>query len=119
MKMTYQQYGGIIQDLDFDPGRWAWSGRLGLLHSYSAKKGRTQLLQPRLSFEKPIATKWRDILPASFNPCWQEVWLIRRPQKEADFLWSVYHCAIAVNAWWKQINDQIAIACQCCDTSEP
>ena len=56
-RTTYQQYAGIIQELDFDPGRWAWSGRLGLLHSYSVKKGRTQLLHPRLHLEKPIATK--------------------------------------------------------------
>ena len=37
-KPVYQQYGGVIQDLDLDPSYWAWGGRLGLLHLYSAKK---------------------------------------------------------------------------------
>ena len=56
-KKTFQQFGGIIVDFSFDPGRWAWYGNRGLLHTYSAKNGRTQLLEPRTRLEKPIVAK--------------------------------------------------------------
>ena len=94
-------------------------GKLGLSHLYSAKKGRTQILKPRLSLEKPITTKWRNILPPSYRPRWKEVWLPRRPKKEAGFIWSVYHCAIAVNAWRQQMDNQIIVTCACCTTGQP
>ena len=108
-KKTFQQFGGIIADLSFDPRRWAWSGNRSLLHTYSAKKGCTHLLEPRTRLEKPIAPKWNGVLPDLFQPKWKEVWIPCRPKKEARFLWSVYHYAIVINAWRSQMNDQIDV----------
>ena len=97
-KQTFLQYGGDIMILNFEPGRWHWSGNLGKLHSYSAKMGRTQILRHRTKLQKPIGPKWCGNLPPTFEPRWNEVWFPHRPQKDAGFIWSMYHCAIAVNA---------------------
>jgi hypothetical protein len=112
--LTYLLYVGIIQDLVFDPGRFHWTNNLGTLHSYSAKKGRSQILYPRVDLKRPIPEKWHGLLPASYKPNWKEVWVIRRPQKEAAFLWSVYHRAIAVNQWRAQMFNGIPATCVCC-----
>ena len=86
-------------------------GKIGLLHSYSAKMGSNKVIKPHITLEKPIGYKWRGELPITFQPRWNEVWFPRRPQKEAGFLWSIYHTAIAVNAWQNKINDQISDLC--------
>jgi hypothetical protein len=112
--LTYLLYAGIIQDLVFDPGRFHWTNNLGTLHSYSAKKGCTQILYPRVELKRLIPEKWPRLLPASYKPNWKEVWVIRRPQKEAAFLWSVYHRAIAVNQWRTQMFNGIPATCVYC-----
>ena len=114
----YLQYGGIIEELDFDVGKWKWSPGLGKLHSYTAKLGCTTIVHSRSFLEKPIGSKRHGALPISFQPKWQEVWLPYRPQKEAAFLWSVYHCAIAVNCWHAQVALHISILCIICPNHE-
>jgi hypothetical protein len=111
----FLMYAGIIQDLVFDPGRYHWRQNLGVLHSFSAKKGRTQILHQRPDLQRTIPDKWGGgLFPNSYKPNWKEVWLSRRPQKEAGFLWSVYHRAIAVNQWRSQMFRRISPLCVCC-----
>lgn len=106
-------YVGVISSLEFDPGRWAWPDKSPLL-SYSAKKGR-RLLSPRTSISRTIPDKWKGVLPASYKPKWSEVWKKNRPQKDAAFIWSLYHQAIAVNKWRAQISPTISDVCTSCD----
>jgi hypothetical protein len=113
---SYLQYAGVIASLDFDRGRWHWANQLGVLHSYSVSKGRSQILQPRHQLQRPIGLKWHGESPANFTPSWKDIWLSIRPQKEVGFLWSVVHCAIAVNTWCAQINNRIPTLCTCCTT---
>jgi hypothetical protein len=53
-------------------------------------------------------------LPTTYKPDWKEVWLSRRSQKEAGFLWSVYHRAIAVNQWRYQMFRRLSPLCVYC-----
>jgi hypothetical protein len=105
-------YVGLIAELWFDPGRWGW-GDKGGLRTNTTRLGR-KLLTPRSELARPIPMKWRGLLPATFKPRRYEVWSTNRPQKEAGFLWSLYHCAIAENCWRAQISDQISPLCPSC-----
>jgi hypothetical protein len=109
----YLQYAGVTGTLEFDPGRWHWANQIRVLHLYSVSKGRSQLLQPRRNLQRPISIKWNGKVLANFNPSWKEIWLSVRLQKEAGFIWSVVHCAIAVNSWKAQINNRIPSLCIC------
>jgi hypothetical protein len=92
-------FAGIIQDALYDPGHWGWLGKVQL-HAYTAKMDR-KLLNPRLQL--PMVEKWRRTLPDTYVPNWNEISIKTRPQKEAGFLWSVYHKAVAVNKWRARI----------------
>jgi hypothetical protein len=81
--------------------------------SYNTKLGRT-MLNLRRQLTKTIPEKWHGILPASYQPRWIDVWNKHRPQKDAGFLWSVFHCVVAVNAWRIVMALVIPIACLCC-----
>lgn len=102
--------------MEFDPWRWCWPDSSSF-HSYTAKKGRL-LLNPRLALERPIPEKWNNLLLASFFPNWQEVWNRCRP-KEARFLWSIYHGAVATNVWQARIAPHIDPSCTCYDMTTP
>jgi hypothetical protein len=56
-KTVHLLYGRVVQDLIFDPARYQWKNHLGRLHSFSMKKGRTQILYPCRSLVKPILKK--------------------------------------------------------------
>jgi hypothetical protein len=112
---SFKVFTGIVQDMLFDLGRYKWSGH-GLLHSYIAKLGR-KLLNPRQCLRRPMAEKWTRDLPLTFSPNWSEVWNKEQPQKEAAFVWLVYHKAVAVNQWRKQIFDEVDAQCICCPGS--
>jgi hypothetical protein len=90
-------YIGIIRQLLFNPSRWHWATGSPLM-SYSARLGRS-LLNPRQRLTKSIPKKWHGILPMSYQPWWLDIWNKNRPQKEADFLWSILHYAVATNCW--------------------
>jgi hypothetical protein len=108
---------GPIHRLDFDPHRFRW-GTKGLFPSYTAKLGRA-LLTTSSTLSNSIAHKWEGILPPDYQPDWNEVWLAGRPRKEAGFLWSLYHGAVAVNVWRNRINRAIATVCTCCAQAVP
>lgn len=111
------QYLAPVSRLVFDPGRWTWDGG-GSLYEYTAKKGRL-LLHPRTSLSLPISEKWIGLVPANFEPDWREVWAGTRPRKEAAFLWSVYHRAVAVNHWRHRAFPELSAECTCCERGEP
>jgi hypothetical protein len=71
-------------------------------------------MNPRHQLMKSIPEKWHGLLPMSFQPRWSDVWNKQRPQKEAGFLWSVLHCAVAVNTWRAQMAPGIPISCLRC-----
>ena len=99
------------------PCRWAWAGT-GSIFDFTAKKGRA-LLNPRLSLSVPIREKWRGLVPVHFEPDWKDVWTPLRPRKEAAFLWSVYHRAVAVHQWRQRAFSQLSTECTCCDQGIP
>jgi hypothetical protein len=105
-------YAGILAELWFDPIRWEW-GDTGGLCTYTTKRGR-KLLSTRVELLRPIHQKWRGLLPVTYKPCFSEVWNLHRPQKEAGFMWSMYHWAVAVNYWRAQISIHISPLCPCC-----
>jgi hypothetical protein len=116
-KREFLLSAGSILQLQFDPNRYRWAGK-GLLPSYSAKLGRS-LLHDRTQLSRPIGTKWRGILLDQFQPNWRKVWMPGRPRKDAAFLWSLYHGAIAVNVWRNRINPRIPVTCTCCTHGAP
>jgi hypothetical protein len=62
-----------------------------------------RLLNLRLQLQRLMAEKWHGTFPATYVPDWDEIWIKIKPQKEAGFLWSVYHKAVAVNQWRARI----------------
>ncbi len=101
--------------MDFDPHRWKWRNG-DLLLRYTAKLGRS-LLNPRKKLNTPIHEKWPGALQASFKPAWTKVWDKNRARKEAAFMWSVWHNAVAVNAWRRRIFNGVSDLCPCCELS--
>jgi hypothetical protein len=83
---------GQISNPSFDLGHWTWHRR-GLFHSYIVKKGRV-FRQPRAYLARPIPLKWHGLLPTDFLHDWKDVWYKERLQKEAAFLWSIYHMSL-------------------------
>ena len=68
---------GILRNLLFDPRCWKWHDQ-GPLLSYTSKLG-CKLLNPRVRLQRSMANKWTGILPASYEPNWNEVWNSCRP----------------------------------------
>jgi hypothetical protein len=102
-------FAGITSELSFDPGRWSWSDKSPLL-SYTLKLGR-KLLNPRVYLQRPMAQK--------YEPNWNEIWNLSCLLKEANFIWSMYHKAVAVNHWRAQMGPHINSRCVCCPSNEP
>jgi hypothetical protein len=113
----YHYFVGRLGRLDFDIGRWAWKNGLPL-HRYSAALGR-QLIHPRPMLEKATATKWRGVLPTNYQPPWSHIWDKRRPAKDAAFMWSLMHGAVAVNARRSEIFPNTPSTCDCCLVGTP
>lgn len=103
--------------LSFDPGRWQWPCG-SRLHAYTAKLGRLAH-RPRTQLSFPIQQKWRTEWPSGFQVNWQEIWDPGRSRKEAGFLWSVMHKAVAVNLWRHCGRHQTSEECPCCDDGDP
>lgn len=112
-EITIYKYLAPLTRLRFDPGRWQW--RPGeVLYHYTAKRGR-QWRKPRETLSLPISSKLAGLVPAAFQPNWRAVWNPGRPRKEAAFVWSFMHRAIAVNQWRHVANNAISELCVCCD----
>jgi len=103
---------GIQAELSFNPGRWSWN-KTTPLQAYSARLGRSLLID-RSSLVRTIPDKWHSAIAADFYPRWLDVWSKARPLKEAGFLWSVYHRAVAVHGWRRIATPQISTECNCC-----
>ncbi|KAG0571902.1 hypothetical protein KC19_VG052100 [Ceratodon purpureus] len=107
------RYLAPLSCLSFDPARWLW--RPGdELYWYSARKG-CLWRNPRLTLSLPISVKWAGLVPGTYTPDWQSLWSAARPRKEAGFLWSFYHKAIAVNKWRHRSHPLTSAACPACD----
>lgn len=103
--------------LTFDPGRWQW--RPGdAIYAYTARSGR-HWHSPREELSLPIHQKWIGLVFTTFAPNWMDVWRIGRPRKEAAFLWSLYHRAIAVNQWRRVASTTTSDLCTCCNRAVP
>ena len=58
--------------------------------------------------------RWRGSLLRNTLVDWKDTWTAKRAQKEAVFVWSVWHKAITVNEWRQKINQNIDISCPFC-----
>jgi len=88
---------------------------LGPIHAYTTKLGQS-LLTKRTTLVKSIHAKWHGDLVAGYQPKWSDVWHKSRPQKDARFLWLVYHCVVAIHSWRKVANPNISTICSSCQT---
>ncbi|KAG0585602.1 hypothetical protein KC19_2G024500 [Ceratodon purpureus] len=85
---------------------------------FTALKGR-KLLSPRTCLTRPINLKWAGQVPLNFQPDWKAVWSSSRPRKEAAFLWSLIHKAVAVNEWRHRAIPAISALCDGCTSGTP
>jgi hypothetical protein len=72
-------------------------------------------MNSRRILNKSIHEKWPGALQVSFKPAWSKVWDKSRAKKEAAFMWSVWHNAIAANAWRRKIYNGVSDLCPCCE----
>jgi hypothetical protein len=100
-----------------DPGQWRWKGG-GILHSYTTKKGRF-MCKLREVLSRPIPLKWHSMVAADYTPPWKMIWTQERPQKEAAFMWAIYHNAVAVNAWRNRFFPRTSELYPCYDDAQP
>ncbi|KAG0625649.1 hypothetical protein M758_2G071300 [Ceratodon purpureus] len=115
-KSGVARYLAPVDMLSFDLGRWHWP--VGArLHAYTAKLGR-KVFRPRTELTFPIQDKWRQDWPIGHTIHWKEIWHKDRSMKEAGFLWSLVHRAVAVNMWRHQSNQHASEQCLCCDDGE-
>lgn len=105
-------FARVINTLQLNSGKWRWSdGKL--LLEYTSLVGRKLLT----SFHKPkrtIPSKWNGLLSDTFTPVWQDDWNPAHLAKEAAFMWSIWHNAVAVNSWRAKIAASIDTQCPNC-----
>ena len=112
-KTEFFLYFGIPGQLTgIDPTMWRWSAGIPFT-MYSAKKGR-EMLGGFTSLQKPIQEKWRSEGGLSCVPKWTEVWKSTRSKKEAGFMWSLWHRAVATNSWRGRFLPNVDQSCPSC-----
>lgn len=111
-RLPHQLFFGPIDSLTFDPRRWRWNSGLILL-DYTASAGRKFL-----SGSTQLSRSTPSLLPDSFLPSWRDTWFKARSQKEAAFIWSIWHNAVAVNSWHTQIAPGMDTRCLCCSSGD-
>ena len=92
---------GKLATLGWDPGRWRWVNG-GHVLDYTTKDGRDYIINRNLDTTR-AAEKWQGYLPGNYRFYWSQVWDPMRFGKEAAFLWSIWHKAVAVNEWRARI----------------
>ena len=92
---------GKVATLSWDPDRWRW-GDGGRFLDYTTKKG-GDILTSRSQGSSRVADKWQGYLPGNYRFQWSQVWDSNRSSKEAAFIWSIWHKAVAVNEWRARI----------------
>ena len=105
-------YFGPIQQLEFDPNRYTWPQGVPFLQ-FSTKQARDWLRSSDIPVDLS-RTKWRGILPRNASVDWKDTWRRNRAHKDAAFIWSVWHKAVAVNDWRKVAYLNIDSSCPFC-----
>ena len=62
-----------------------------------------EILTSRNPGTSRAADKWQGYLPGNYRFQWSQVWDPLRSGKEAAFIWSIWHKAVAVNEWRARI----------------
>ena len=101
---------GKTTTLQWDPDRWRWVGRCHFL-DYTTKIGR-EYITKRTEGANNATEKWQGDLQRNYKFYWSPVWDPLQAWKEASFMWSAWHKAIAVNEWRACIAP-ISISKQC------
>lgn len=114
-KTSPSLYDGIVWELNFNPSRWSWSDSKTLLE-FTAKLGRSFLSCKKI-LVKSIEVKWRGEVTPRFRPRWKAVWSKSRPQKDAGFIWSIYHRTVAMHCWRKIVAPNISTTCINCSAN--
>ena len=96
--------------LEWDPDRWRWSDG-GRFLVYTTKDGR-EAISKRNPDTTRAAHKWQGYLPGNYKFYWSQVWDPLQAGKEAAFIWSIWHKAVAVNEWRARIAP-VSISKQC------
>ena len=92
---------GKLATLGWDPDRWRWIDG-GHFLDYTTKGGRDAIINQNAGTTR-AAVKWQGYLPGNYKFYWSQIWDPLRAGKEAAFIWSIWHKAIAVNEWRARI----------------
>ena len=103
---------GKLDQLFFDPARWWWP-EVTPFFAYSAKEGRKWITK-QTTLKKLVPHKRRNEIPPSTSLEWNIIWHKAKAQKEAAFLWSIIHKAVAVNEWRGKFLMAINKSCPYC-----
>ena len=87
--------------LDWDPDRWYWIDG-GHFLSYIIKDGHDAIINRNPGTTR-LADKWQGYFLGNYKFYWSQVWKPLRSGKEAAFMWSIWHKAVAVNEWRARI----------------
>ena len=86
---------GKVASLGWDPDRWRWADGDHFL-DYTTKAGRDSIANRSPDITR-AGDKWQGYLPGNYRFFWSQVWDPLRSGKEAVFIWSIWHKAVAVN----------------------
>ena len=92
---------GKLASLGWDPARWRWING-GYFLDYTTKDGRDTILNRSPGTSRAVE-KWQGYLPGNYKFYWSQVWDPMRSGKEVEFIWSIWHKAVAVNEWRARI----------------
>jgi hypothetical protein len=84
---------------DLDHWRWADGGHF---FYYTTKAGRDSITNRSPDITR-VGDKWQGYLPDNYRFLWSQVWDPLHSGKEAVFIWSIWHKAVAVNEWRARI----------------
>ena len=101
---------GKLASLGWDPDRWRWLEG-GHFLDYNTKDGRDTITNRDPGTTRAVE-KWQGYLPGNYHFYWSQVWDPHRAGKEAAFIWSIWHKAVAVNEWRARIAP-VSISKQC------
>ena len=90
-----------VATLGWDPDRWRWMDG-GCFFNYTIKYGRDSIIN-RYPGNTGAADKWQGYLSDNYRFFWSQMWDPLRSGKEATFMWSIWHNAVAVNEWRAKI----------------
>ena len=92
---------GKEASLGWDPDKWRWKDG-GRFLNYTTKGGREFIASSNPGSTR-AGDKWQGYLPGNYKFYWSQNWDPLRAGKEAAFMWSIWHKAVAVNEWRARI----------------